>query len=219
MRKFLKLFCLFLTIVIVFNGFNATAFAEQNVKSNNVVGNSENILLKGDLSLSELKNRQLPKQHKPEVVSSKSINANGHVNRLHEQEESLNDIIFQNRDGSKTLYSFTYPVKYVAKDGTIRDKKTNISTTIDKNELKNDYLYANIENDIKTYFPKKLSSSSGVLLEVADVKIEMFPVSSKKVTVGKNTASQKANQTASLKSNYKDEEGEEKDTIIYKNVF
>lgn len=219
MRKFLKLFCLFLTIVIVFNGFNAIAFAEQNVKSNDVVGNPENILLKGDLPLSELKNRQLPNQDKPEVVSFKSINANGHVNRLHEQEESLNDIIFQNRDGSKTLYSFTYPVKYIAKDGTVRDKKTNISTTIDKNEFKNDYLYANIENDIKTYFPKKLSSSSGVLLEVADVKIEMFPVSSKKVTVGKNTASQKANQTASLKSTYKDEEGEEKDTVIYKNVF
>ena len=37
-------------------------------------------------------------------VSAAEIEERGHVNRLWEQEEDLNTVIFQNRDGTKTMY-------------------------------------------------------------------------------------------------------------------
>ena len=60
----------------------------------------------GDLSLEELATAELSEADIPEVVSAAEIEERGHVNRLWEQEEDLNTVIFQNRDGTKTMYYF-----------------------------------------------------------------------------------------------------------------
>ena len=58
----------------------------------------------GDLSLDELKTAKLDPEDTPEIVTEENIEKNGHVNRLWEQEEDLNTIVFQNSDGTKTTY-------------------------------------------------------------------------------------------------------------------
>ncbi len=137
----------------------------------------------GDLSLNELANRILPVEDAPEVVSAEAIEENGHVNRLWAQETDLNTIIFQNKDGTKTMYYFAYPVKYVDEDSIIHDKKNDVTELIDKPAYREDYGYVNDSNDIKTYFPKTLSVDKGVVLEHKDIKIEMSPVSGKGVAL------------------------------------
>ena len=84
-------------------------------------------------------------------------------------------MIFQNRDGTKTLYQYAQPVKYVDETGQVRDKKTSLSTKIGKAEYAADYGPAADNNDVKTYFPKNLSKNKGVVLEYQDIKIQVFP--------------------------------------------
>ena len=97
----------------------------------------------GDLPWEELKTAVLPDADKPEVIGDDLIAERDHVNRLWEQEEDLNTIIFQNRDGTKTMYWFDQPVKYVDENGEVKDKKNELT------EQGNDY--TNTENDINSY--------------------------------------------------------------------
>lgn len=122
----------------------------------------------GDLSIEELQNAKLDKQDTPEIISQKSIEESGHVNRLREQEEDLNSIVFQNRDGTKTMYYYNYPVKYKDSDGNIKDKSNKISQ-------KSNGDFTNAENDINAYFPKKLNKNKGVVLKFDNHTIEMAP--------------------------------------------
>ena len=54
------------------------------------------------------------------VRNVKLWNDYGHVKRFRAQETDLNSIIFQNRDGTKTMYYFAYPVKYTDELGVTR---------------------------------------------------------------------------------------------------
>ena len=143
----------------------------------------------GDLSLAALAARVLPAEDTPDAVPAEMIETNGHVNRLWEQEADLNSILFQNRDGTKTMYLFADAVKYVDENGMIRDKRNTISDAIDKPQYRNDYAFYTDANDVKTYFPKTLSADTGVLLEAEDIKIEMSPVSETAATSASKSAS------------------------------
>ena len=57
----------------------------------------------------------------PEVISAECIAENKHVNRLYSEEKDLNTIVFQNRDGGKTIYLFNEPIKYIDNQGNIKD--------------------------------------------------------------------------------------------------
>jgi hypothetical protein len=122
----------------------------------------------GDLSLEELKTAKLDAEDTPEIVSKESITEKKHVNRLWEQEEDLNTIVFQNKDGTKTAYKFNEPVKYKDSNGKIKDKSNKISKTSDGD-------YTNAENDINTYFPKKLNRNKGIELKFGEYVVEMAP--------------------------------------------
>ena len=137
----------------------------------------------GDLPLTVLADRILPEEDAPEVVSAEAIEKNGHVNRLRAQETDLNTVIFQNKDGKKTMYYFVEPVKFVDENGVTRDKKNDVTDLIDKAAYREDYGYVNADNDIKTYFPKTLNANKGVVLEHKDIKIEISPVSRKGVAL------------------------------------
>ena len=130
--------------------------------------NPDALNFKGDLSLEELETAKLDEQDTPEIVSQESIEENGHVNRLWEQEEDLNSIVFQNRDGTKTMYYYNYPVKYKDANGKIKDKSNKISQTSSGD-------FTNAENDINTYFPKKLNRNKGIELKFGEYVVEMAP--------------------------------------------
>ena len=89
-----------------------------------------------------------------------------------EQEEDLNSIVFQNRDGTKTMYYYPDAVKYVDSDGLVRDKSNLLTENISQERFKVNYAYVNAANDIRTYFPKKLNENTGVVLEGYDVHID-----------------------------------------------
>lgn len=65
----------------------------------------------GDLPLDKLAEAYLDDDDLPPVIGRDLANARGHVNRLYEQEPDCYTIMFQNRDGSKTVYIFSCPVK------------------------------------------------------------------------------------------------------------
>ena len=132
------------------------------------------------ISLQQLQTMVLPEEDRPEAVESYLVEQKGHVLRLREQEEDLNTVVFQNRDGNKTMYYFDQPVKYVDENGNIKDKKTTVTSVIDKAEYSTDYGFVTGDNDIKTYFPKKLVGNKGILVEYQDVKIEVIPLSAEK---------------------------------------
>ena len=153
-----------------------SVFAEQNISSSETtqekwVPSEEDMRLpntKGDLTLEQLETAKLLPEDTPEIVSQDSIEENGHVNRLWEQEEDLNTVVFQNRDGTKTAYHYSDPVKYTDKNGKVKDKKNKLSETTNGE-------YTNAENDINAYFPKKLHKNKGVELKFGEYVFEMSP--------------------------------------------
>jgi len=110
-----------------------------------------------------------------EIISDENIETYGHVSRSFESEEALNQICLVNENGTNTMYMFDYPVKYIdTDDGVIKDKSNKLH-----NSNRNNYLYVNEENDIKTYFPKKIIKKP-VITEVQGYKIEIGIVTDSK---------------------------------------
>lgn len=64
----------------------------------------------------------------PDIIGYEEAKINNHVQRLYEDEgDSLNTVIFLNADATQTMYVFDFPVKYVDKNGTIRDVSLEIA--------------------------------------------------------------------------------------------
>ena len=56
---------------------------------------------------------QMDREELPEIVAQEVPVNHGHVGRLeNEEQENLNQFIFLNQDGSKTMYLYDHPVKY-----------------------------------------------------------------------------------------------------------
>ncbi len=92
-------------------------------------------------------------------------------------------------DGTKTLYSYDSPIKYVDDEGYVRFIDSSLKSCIKADGLFDWYSYENTSNDIKTYFP--LFIGTGVLVESKQGNIRMTPKDarlsmSSKVEDGKN---------------------------------
>ena len=165
-------FCLTVTVCPTFSAFAAEAQTNEQLTTEDELWHPEDnepeFNYEGDLSLDELKTAKLDPEDTPEIVTEENIEKNGHVNRLWEQEEDLNTIVFQNSDGTKTAYHYSDPVKYKDKSGKIKDKSNKISETSDGD-------YTNVDNDINAYFPKKVHKNKGVELRFGEYVIEMAP--------------------------------------------
>lgn len=119
-------------------------------------------------TLDELKSLSVDVLSLPEVIDSATAKEKGHVNRLYEQESSLNTLIYQNKDATKTAYIFSKPIKYVDSNGLIRDKSTKISKVSEPN-----YLYGMTDNSVKVLFPR--SANAGIQISYNDYSIIMAP--------------------------------------------
>ena len=161
-----------------------SVFAEQNIISSETtlekwVPDEDDMRLPnttGDLTLEQLETAQLLPEDIPEYISQEDIEEKGHVNRLREQEPDNNTIIFQNRDGTKTAYFFSNPVKYTDESGNTKDKYTKLDSKNIPSQHSEKYGYVNQQNDIKTYFPKQIASSQGMLLENDNISVELIPI-------------------------------------------
>lgn len=135
-------------------------------------------LMPGDLSLVELSDKELDDYEIPEVISVKDIKEKEHANRLFAQETDDYSIVFQNKDGSKTMYYFDEPIKYTDENGTVCDKSTKLSEAD-----KEGYAFVSAENDINVYMPEQLDSETGIIVKSDEYIIEMSPVASDKADV------------------------------------
>lgn len=112
----------------------------------------------------------IDKNSVPEIIGHEEALRRNHVGRLYDEEgDDLNKVIFLNKDGSKTMYLFDFPVKYIDENGTIKD----ISLQIEDAENKNgDFKTA--DNAAVTTFSAKLSD--GIRLTGNDTSIQLVPV-------------------------------------------
>ncbi len=112
----------------------------------------------------------IDKNSVPEIIGHEEALRRNHVGRLYDEEgEDLNKVIFLNKDGSKTMYLFDFPVKYIDENGIIKD----ISLQIEDAENKNgDFKTA--DNSAITTFSAKLSD--GIRLKDSNTNIQLVPV-------------------------------------------
>lgn len=135
MKKKKHLFTVLLLVISLLSA-SISVYAQGNADNENST-NEESIeeadrnlmkdLLPGDLDLVELSNKELEDYEIPEVISAKDIKEKEHANRLLAQETDDYSIVYQNKDGSKTMYYFDEPVKYTDENGTVCDKSTKLS--------------------------------------------------------------------------------------------
>lgn len=109
-----------------------------------------------------------------EIIPEENIELYGHKERYHKAEESMNEIHLLNEDGTVSAYLFDYPVKYIDDDGITKDKSNKLHES-----KRNNYLYVNDDNDIKTYFPKKITKKP-IIIEADTFSVEIGIVTDSK---------------------------------------
>lgn len=157
-------------------------------------------LKSGDLDLKQLSRAALSSADVPEVIPHSLIAEKQHVNRLYAQEEGLDTVIFQNRDGSKTAYIYDAPVKYLAEDGSVRDKSNTLTS------ISGEYRYMNMENDVAVAYPEYLAAERGVLLFGGDFIFSFSPDIDRQLSYSAERA-------------YYTVEGERREGVLYDGVF
>ena len=207
--KTLRFFAWFLCLCMLVLSYPLATFAEEEYTKNETASETVSedsttvtesdslqigtaLLGAGEKTIQELRTMRVEDADLPETISLDQAYALGHVNRLHAQENSLNSVLLQNQNGTKTAYIYSKPVKYVAADGTVRDKSSSIGTT----SLAG-YAYAMEDNSTKVYFSSL--ASGGVTLRYEDYVLTMKPQTSLLVS------------SASL--------GEDENTVLYNNAF
>lgn len=120
-----------MSLVMLMTVAPLSAFAE-----NGVIDTSEAIdqVLSGDEIISDIEPAAvgnvatLTAADVPEFIAMSDLTMRGTIRRVYEEEADLSTILFENNDGTRTLYMYGVPVKYVAPDGATRDKSTAISS-------------------------------------------------------------------------------------------
>ena len=113
---------------------------------------------------------QMAREELPEIVAQEAPVNHGHVGRLENEEaDNLNQFIFLNQDGSKTMYLYDHPVKYRDEAGNIHDISLNIADTDDTA-----YPFRTEANWAVTAFPRELAN--GITLESESAQIKMIPI-------------------------------------------
>ena len=100
-----------------------------------------------------------------DILQQEEARGKEHIARL-THEENLNQHIFLNRDGSKTMYLYDHPVKYQDVDGKMQDISLEIAQTQDAR-----YPYRTKANSAVTSFPADMAD--GIRLEGEGVSIRL----------------------------------------------
>lgn len=146
-----RVLLLLLSMVLVFISFTSSVMAIDRIEE------TEEIII---LPISEL----------PEVIDREDAIARGHVARLKNEETDMHSVIFQNNDGTKSLYMFASPVKYIDSNGNVKDKRTTLSQTASG--------YATADNDVQLSFGTNPTANVAYLND----SINITPVSATSVT-------------------------------------
>ena len=175
-RKIIKVISIILCICFLVGTISVSAdvttSSEKEIKNPTVNVKKED--KKADskylLGTEELKTAKLEKTEIPELITQEQIEENKHVNRLYDLEDE-NSVVFQNRDGTETLYTFADPIQYKDSKGKLHDKKRTLKVS-DSEE----YAYEITTSNVKSYFPNEISTEKGIMVKDEDNKISMKPL-------------------------------------------
>lgn len=196
---FKKIVAVFLTLVMAVYLWPAAAYAQifnGTTQATNVTNISDAQLrdLISNISSGDIKNKKiLSKNQLSPFVDYETAYAKGHVERL-ENLESLNTIVYLNKNGTKTVHFFENDVKFMDANGNIVDKDINL-------ELSNDG-FTTKRNDISLTLPNQISDGFTVSYNGKMLTLMPAPEKATHLTV---------NQTAILDSN--------DNTVTYESVF
>ncbi len=110
----------------------------------------------------------------PELLGLEPIKSTNHIARLRFAEQNLYSAVFENSDGTRTMYISSDTIKYRDANGTIREKSIKIEAS------KNGYCVE--KTDTKLYFNELFSE--GVVVNNGDIGVSMIPlVSDKKALI------------------------------------
>ncbi|HPE94485.1 MAG TPA: hypothetical protein PLT66_00265 [Bacillota bacterium] len=79
-------------------------------------------------SFPENLNYNLTDEEIPEVLNGIIKDTSNHISRLYELED-LSTVVYQNIDGTMTMYMFDEPIKYVDSNNQYKDKTTKLVQT------------------------------------------------------------------------------------------
>ncbi|MDE5671630.1 MAG: hypothetical protein K2I14_09270, partial [Eubacterium sp.] len=99
------------------------------------------------------------------------------VKSIDSENTADNELYFNMKDDTTTVYSFSEPVTYTDENGNLRCKDNSIVEQKDKEKKKAGYDYSNGQNDYRINFSS--DSSKGVLVEYGDVSFSLAPISEK----------------------------------------
>lgn len=99
-------------------------------------------------------------------VDLSNTSESDHTTRVKSAEKDLYTFVYANHNGTNTMHIYSHPVKYVAKDNSIRDISLEIVAAKSGN-------FVTADHEIITTFSNKLTD--GVSLEYDDVEIVMIP--------------------------------------------
>ena len=103
----------------------------------------------------------------PEQLDVVELKAQGFSARVKSEETDLSDIVLEKNDGTRALYIFDSPVKYISDDGDVVDKSNKV--------IKKGNVFKSESNDIEVTLP--FSLSSGIALDDEELNLSMRPIS------------------------------------------
>lgn len=115
------------------------------------------------------------------LIPEKEFKENSHISIDTAAETDEFSLVYNNSDGTKTLYVFATPVQYL-KDG----KYQLIDNALTDSE--NGYLFENKSNDIKTFYPD-MKNQKDLLLQFGEKKISMQPLANQEIPQKQNKTS------------------------------
>ena len=102
----------------------------------------------------------------PDIVDTAEAEEKDYIGRVKTEEKDLHTFVFANGDGTNTMRVYGHPVKYIAKDGTIRDISLDVKAKADGG-------FVTADHEIITTFEKTLTD--GISLAYDDVEVTLIP--------------------------------------------
>lgn len=183
--KLNRIVSVILVVVMIISCAHLTAYAEQSISAYDDQRISTSLDSEAYVAIDAV----------PECMDYGSAIMNKYVKRLYAEESDLKTAVFENIDGSKSACIFEDNIKYIDKDGSIKDKSNRLS------KVEGGFL--NKSNDINMFY--RDSAHDGVEVSFEEYKFKMIPLS-----VEKNAYSAKLLES---------EDSSVPNRIVYEDVF
>ncbi len=100
-----------------------------------------------------------------DFITKEQFESKGHMSILREYDTNAS-VAYLNKDGTKTLYVFSSPIRYYNKSGGLSNIDTRIKNVSEESFRNQGYLYTIANSDIAPYYPADIKQ--GVLIEGND---------------------------------------------------